>query len=127
MYDEILQAVIDMAQGIVKVPIFVGSTPPYNGLAMIGQGGPNTTFLDVGTVEDMTITLNGKNADQNTVIRQLDLIHHWLTKRKDYPSGNGWRIYSIETVASSRLIGREANNQWLYGSSLLVKINTKGI
>ena len=126
MYDEILQAVIDMAQDIAKVPIFVGSTPPYNGLAMIGQGGPNTTFLDVGTVEDMTITLNGKNADQNTIIRQLDLIHHWLTKRKDFPGGDGWHIYSIETIQSGRRLGTESG-QILYGSTLRVKFYTKGI
>jgi hypothetical protein len=127
MYDEILQAVIDMASDIVKKPIFTGSMPPLNGLAMTGQSAPETIFLDVGSNERMSVVLNGKNSDQMAVIRQLDLIHHWLTKRKDFPSGNGWRIYSIETVASPRLVGREANSQWLYASSLLVKINTKGI
>lgn len=127
MYDEILQAVIDMAEDIVKAPIFTGSMPPFNGLAMTGQSAPESIFLDIGSNERMSIVLNGKNSDQSAVIRQLDLIHHWLTKRKDYPRGDGWQIYSIETVASPRLIGREANSQWLYGSSLLVKINTKGI
>ena len=94
---------------------------------MIGTSAPETIFLDIGSNERMSIICNGKNTDQMTVIRQLDLIHHALTKRKDFPSGNNWRIYSIETVASPRLVGREANSQWLYASSLLVKINTKGI
>lgn len=127
MYDEILQAVIDMAQDIVKKPIFTGSMPPLNGLAMTGQSAPETIFLDIGSNERMSSVCNGKNADQNEVIRQLDLIHRYLTKRKDFPSGDGWRIYSIETVASPRLVGREANSQWLYTSSLLIKFNTKGI
>ena len=75
------------------------------------------------------ILCNGKNGDQKTIIRQLDAIHAALTRRKDFPSGEGWQIYAIETVASPRFLGRESNNrfQWLYGSSLLVKINTKGI
>ena len=128
MYDEILQAVIDLAsKAIGGRQILTGSMPPDNGLAMIGNSAPETIFLDIGSNERMSIVLNGKNRDQMAVIRQLDLIHHILTKRKDFPSGKGWRIFSIETVASPRLVGREANGQWLYASSFIVKINTKGI
>ncbi len=127
MYDEILQAVIKMAQSSVDVPVRTGSMPPENGIAMTGESGPESIFLDIGTNERMSVLCNGKNSNQETIIRQLDAIHASLTRRKDFPSGNGWQIYSIETVASPRLIGREKNNQWLYGSSLLVKINTKGI
>lgn len=129
MYDEILQAVIDMAEEAVGVPIVTGSNPPQNGLAMIGTSASTSIFLDIGSDERMNVLCNGKNGNQQTIIQQLDTIHSNLTRRKDFPSGDGWQIYSIETVASPRLIGRENNDrfQWLYGSSLLVKINTKGI
>lgn len=129
MYDEILQAVIDMAEEAVGVPIVTGSNPPQNGLAMIGTSASTSIFLDIGSDERMSVLCNGKNGNQQTIIQQLDTIHSNLTRRKDFPSGDGWQIYSIETVASPRLIGRESNDrfQWLYGSSLLVKINTKGI
>ena len=129
MYDEILQAVIDMAASAVGASIVVGSNPPQDGIAMTGSGGPESIFLDIGSNERMSVLCNVKNGNQRTAISQLDTIHHALTKRKDYPSGDGWQIYSIETVASPRLIGRESNErfQWLYGSSLLVKFNTKGI
>lgn len=129
MYDEILQAVIDMAKSAAGVPIVTGSMPPMNGIAMTGQSAPQTIFLDIGSDERMTVVCNGKNADQSTVIQQLDNIHRALTRRKDFPRGDGWQVYAIETVASPRLIGREQNPQaqWLYGSSLLVKINMKGI
>jgi hypothetical protein len=50
-----------------------------------------------------------------------------LTRRKDFPHSDTWQIYAIETTASPRLIGREQNSQWLYGSSLLIKFNVKGI
>ena len=129
MYDEILQAVIDMAEEAVGVPIVTGSNPPQNGLAMIGTSASTSIFLDIGSDERMNVLCNGKNGNQQTIIQQLNTIHANLTRRKDFPSGDGWQIYSIETVASPRLIGRENNDrfQWLYGSSLLVKINTKGI
>lgn len=129
MYDEILQAVINMAESAAGVSILTGSQPPDNGIAMTGSGGPATIMLDIGSNERMNIVVNGKNGDQKTIIDQLDTIHRVLTRRKNYPTGDGWQIYSIETVASPRLLGREQNPQaqWLYGSSLLVKINTKGI
>lgn len=129
MYDEILQAVIDMAENAAGVSIVTGSMPPDNGIAMTGQAAPQSIFLDIGSNERMTVVCNGKNGNQQTVIQQLDAIHKSLTRRKDFPTGDGWQIYAIETVASPRLIGREQNPQaqWLYGSSLLVKINVKGI
>lgn len=129
MYDEILQAVIDMAQSAAGVPVVLGSQPPEDGIAMTGTATPQSIFLDIGSNERMNIVCNGKNGDQRTVIQQLEAIHRALTRRKNFPPGDGWQIYSIETVASPRLIGRESNNrfQWLYGSSLLVRFNTKGI
>lgn len=127
MYDEILQAVIDMAASVVDVPVRTGSMPPANGIAMTGQAASETIFLDIGSNERMSLVCNGKNSSQRIVIEQLDAIHKALTRRKDYPAGETWQIYSIETVASPRLLGREQNNQWLYGSSLLVKFNVKGI
>lgn len=129
MYDEILQAVIDMAENAAGVSIVTGSNPPKNGVAMTGQAASSTIFLDIGSNERMSVLCNGKNANQKTIIDQLDAIHKSLTRRKDYPTGNGWQIFSIETVASPRLIGREENPeaQWVFGSSLLVKINVKGI
>lgn len=129
MYDEILQALIDMAEAAAGVPVVTGSNPPKNSIAMTGQAATASVMLDIGSNERMSVLCNGKNADQQAVIRQLDAIHAALTRRKDFPAGTGWQIYAIETVASPRLLGRESNPQaqWLYGSSLLVKFNVKGI
>lgn len=127
MYDEVLQAVIDMAEAAAGTAIVTGSLPPDNGIAMTGQASSDPIFLDIGSNERMNILCNGKNRDQKTVIRQLDAIHRALTRRKDFPCGDGWQIYAIETTSSPRLIGKEQNSQWIYGSSLAVKFNVKGI
>lgn len=127
MYDEILQAVITMAEEAAGMSIITGSMPPDNGIAMTGQSSSTPIFLDIGSNENLDVVCNGKNTSQVDIIRLLDAIHQHLTRRKNFPSGNGWQIYAIETIASPRLIGREQNSQWLYGSSLLVKINVKGI
>ena len=127
MYNEVLQAVIDMAQAAAGAKVVLGSLPPDNGLAMTGNASSYPIFLDIGSNEQMNVVCNGKNTQQQAVINQLEAIHASLTRRKDFPSGNTWQIYAIETTASPRLIGREQNSQWLYGSSLLVKFNVKGI
>lgn len=127
MYNEILQAVIDMAETAAGIPIVTGSMPPENGIAMTGYGGSNPIFLDIGSNDIMNIVVNGKNSEQQVIINQLDAVHLYLTRRKTFPQGNNWQIYAIETTASPRLIGREQNNQWLYGSSIAVKINVKGL
>ena len=127
MYNEVLQAVIDMAQAAAGAKVVLGSLPPDNGLAMTGNASSYPIFLDIGSNEQMNIVCNGKNTQQQAVISQLEAIHASLTRRKDFPSTDTWQIYAIETTASPRLIGREQNSQWLYGSSLLVKFNVKGI
>lgn len=128
-YDTITQSIINMAEGAAGVKITLGSMPPDDGIAITGQAAPASIMLDIGSNEAMTIVINGKNGDQKTILQQLDNIHSVLTRRKDFPSGDGWQIYAIQTVASPRLVGREQNNvhQWIYASSLLVKFNWKGI
>ena len=126
MYNEVIQAVIDMAQAAASAKVVLGSLPPDNGLAMTGNASSYPIFLDIGSNEQMNIVCNGKNTQQQAVINQLEAIHASLTRRKDFPSTDTWQIYAIETTASPRLIGREQNSQWLYGSSLLVKFNVKG-
>ena len=127
MYNEVLQAVIDMAQAAAGIPVVLGSLPPDDGIAMTGNASSFPIFLDIGSNEEMNVVCNGKNTQQQAVISQLEAIHAALTRRKDFPSTDTWQIYAIETTASPRLIGREQNSQWLYGSSLRVKFNVKGI
>jgi hypothetical protein len=127
MYNEVIQAVIDMAEAAAGTKVVLGSLPPDNGLAVTGNAASYPIFLDIGSNEEMNVVCNGKNTEQAAVIRQLEAIHASLTRRKDFPSTDTWQIYAIETTASPRLIGREQNSQWLYGSSLRVKFNVKGI
>jgi hypothetical protein len=127
MYNDVLQAVIDMAQAAAGIPVVLGSLPPDDGIAMTGNAASFPIFLDIGSNEEMNVVCNGKNTQQQAVISQLEAIHAALTRRKDFPSSDTWQICAIETTASPRLIGREQNSQWLYGSSLRVKFNVKGI
>ena len=127
MYNEILQAIIEMAATASGERVVTGSLPPDEGIAMIGQAAQMDIALDMGSADRMTIVCNGKSADQQTVIGWLDSIHRSLTRRKDFPSSSGWQVYAIRTLASPRLLSREQNKYWLYGSSLEISFYTKGL
>lgn len=128
MYDAVLNAVINMAEMAEPyAQIVIGSMPPDNGIAMIGDGGVVTTYRNMDADYELTIICNGKHHDQLTLASTLSKIHRLLTFRKDFPTGDDWQIYSIQSISAPRLIGREKNNQWLYGSSLRVKFYMKGL
>lgn len=127
LYDDIVQAIISMAESAAGVQIVTGSMPPDDGIAMTGNGYSTDVYLDIGTDERITLVCNGKSTSQESIIRKLDAIHNSLTRRKDYPVTDKWQIYDIRTISSPHLIGREANSQWLYGSSLVARVNVGGI
>lgn len=126
MYNEMLQALISLARSL-SLSVMVGTMPPDNGFAMSVSGGIDNIQSDNGGTGTLNVILNGKNSDQETVIVQLNAIHARLTRRQDFPASGNWQIYSIRTVSAPRLIGREQNSQYLYGSSLAVKFYEKGI
>ena len=103
--------------------IVYGSDPPENGICMIwGAGFPEETHLDKGMLYELPLLLNGKNRSQETVLNTSTAIHELLTKETDYAnlSTDDVQVIAIETTASPSIVGREQNNQWLCGSSLVV-------
>ena len=122
-FDEILAAVIDMAQETDPyATITAGALPADNGICMTwASGSPASTFLNKGMAYQRTIVCNGKHTSQQAVSEALHAIHLALTKTKTYPSAPQWQITDIATVAAPAYLSREQNSQWLYGSSLRVK------
>lgn len=102
--------------------IVIGSLPPNNGITMtLSTGSPQTTFVNKGIPYELSIVCNGKHTDAQVVSDALNGIHQALTQTKNYPSTDLYQITDIETVSAPNYIGREENNQILYGSILRVK------
>lgn len=129
MYDEIIDKLIDMVQMFTDYTVVLGSNPTKESIALVGYGNPEKIFRDKDTAVILNVTINGKSANQEKLLRDLTAIHRKLFLRKDYPQGDNWHIYSIETTASPRLIAIEEadRNKWLYGSSVKVKIYEQGM
>lgn len=127
VYDDVLNAVIDLAeQSKPYSDILIGPMPPDNGISIAWSSGNLNTFLDKRAAVRMTAVFNCKHEDQQTASDTLGRLHTFLNMRKDYPSADSFQITNIETIGAPVYLGREENEQWLYGSSLEVKFFLKG-
>lgn len=130
-YSEMLDRLIMAAEYTNPyAKIIYGSDPPEDGICMIPNGGmPNNTFLDRAQIMELPILLNGKNKDQRVLLDDLTAIHEVLTKCRSYTEFNteAVQITSIESLSLPQIIGREQNNQWVCGSTLLVKFYFKSV
>ena len=126
---EVKDAILDMVQGLTTFQVVLGSNPTKESIALGGYGAPRRIFKDKDTDYVLNLTINGKSASQQNIEQELSKIHRKLMLRADYPQGDNWHIYSIETTASPRPIAIEEadRNKWLYGSSVKVKFYEQGM
>lgn len=124
MISEIMDNIADAADALgLYADIVYGSDPPENGICMIqAAGAPTEKHLDANMLYRVSVLLNGKHSNQQTLLNALTSIHTMLTKRNDFNdfSTDNAQVLSIMTTASPQIIGREQNNQWIAGSSFEV-------
>ena len=103
-----------------------GALGTGNGLTCeIAPSMPQEVYADKNAYIPVTLALNGKHADLQVLSDTLNNIIDALTRRTQYPSGNGWEIVDITSGNLPRVIGREDNNEWLMAGDLIVKIYRK--
>ena len=124
MISEIMDNIADAADALgLYADIVYGSDPPENGICMIqAAGAPTEKHFDANMLYRVSVLLNGKHSNQQTLLNALTSIHTMLTKRNDFNdfSTSDAQVLSIMTTASPQVIGREQNNQWIAGSSFEV-------
>lgn len=127
MRHEVIEALQQMIQALVDGPVVIGSMPPLNGYAVSFAGGaPMETFRTLTTNEELPVAFNGKGADQEDVATAMNTVHRALTTSLNLPYTDKWQIYAITTTSAPQLVGREENENWLYGSSFSVRFYAKG-
>lgn len=127
VYDDVLAAVVELAnQTNPYAKVTVGPLPPNNGISISWSAGSLNTFMDKKAAVSMSAVLNAKHKDQRKAADALGKIHTALNMTKIYPQTGNFQITNIETIGAPCYLGREQNQQWLYGSSLEVKFFLKG-
>ena len=122
MIKDIIDSVIAMTADLeLYAPINVGPMPANNGISIApASGAPQATNLDKGQAMLLNVVLNGKHSNQATVLEALDAIHVLLTQALEYPDNGIWQITDIKATSVPHYLGREPDDQWLYGSGLQI-------
>ena len=126
--NEVMEAVIGMMNDLHPfATVTRGALPTGNGITCeIGPTVQTELYFDKNTFVPLDITINGKHKNMKTLSDTLNNIHSSLTRRRVYPSGDGWQIADIKTATLPRIIGREENNEWLMASGLSVEFYWRG-
>ena len=103
-----------------------GALPTHNGLTCeIAPSVASEVYLDKNSYIPLTLALNGKHSNLETLSDTLNNVIDTLTRSKTYPSGDGWEIVDITSGNLPRVIGREDNNFWIMACDLVLKIYRK--
>lgn len=126
--NEVMETVIGMMNDLHPfATVTRGALPTGNGITCeIGPTVQTELYFDKNTFVPLDITINGKHKNMKTLSDTLNNIHSSLTRRRVYPSGEGWQIADIKTATLPRIIGREENNEWLMASGLSVEFYWRG-
>lgn len=103
-----------------------GALGSDNGLCCeIAPSNAQEVYLDKNAYLIVTLAINGKHTNMQTLSDTLNNIMDTLTRAKSYPSGTGWQIVDITNGTMPRVIGRENNNAWLMACDLVIKVYRK--
>jgi hypothetical protein len=125
--NDAVEAVMDMIDGLgLYAQITRGALGIGNSLSCeIAPSVPSEVYMDKESYIPLTLALNGKHDNLQTLSDTLNTIVDNLSSRTEYTSGEGWQIVDISAGNLPRIIGREDNNQWLMAGDLTVKIYRK--
>ena len=103
-----------------------GALGTGNGLSCeIAPSNAQEVYLDKNAYFFITLAINGKHTNMQTLSDTLNNIMDNLTRAKSYPSGTGWQIVDITNGTMPRVIGRENNNAWLMACDIIIKVYRK--
>ena len=123
----VVESVMDMIDAMSNFALITrGALGSGNGLSCeISPSNPETVFMDKEDYIPVTLTLNGKHFNLQTLSDTLNNIQDTLCRKKSYTSGNGWQIVDITKGILPRIIGREENNAWLMAAEITIKVYRK--
>ena len=82
-----------------------------------------SVFMDKNSYVVLDLTLNGKHSNLETLSTTLNNIVDNLTRRLEYPAGEGFEIVDISHGAPPlpTIVTREDNGEWIMAASVFVK------
>ena len=116
---EVLQAFSDF------IGVSIGQLPEKGGAAMeLSPSSALRRFFNGESYESMSVIVLAKYKSQKTALDKLNQICN-KCRTLDLPSGENWRIKTIEISTSPNYVGQEKNSDgimWIYSCILTVNI-----
>ena len=123
--NRVVAAVMDIIDGLNNfAPIRRGALGTGPGLTCeVAPSTVESVFMDKNSYVILDLTLNGKHSNLETLSATLNNIVENLTRRREYPAGDGFQIVDIAHGAPPypTTIGREDNGEWIMAASVFVK------
>ena len=125
--NQAIESVMDMIDGLnLFAPITRGALGIGNSLCCeIAPSTPEAVYMDKNLYCPLTLAINGKHDNLQTLSDALNNIMDTLSRKTAYTSGNGWQIVDITNGNAPRVIGREDNNSWVMACDIVIKLYRK--
>lgn len=122
-----VEAVMDMIDELnLFAPITRGALGISNSLCCeIAPSMPESVYMDKESYIPLTLALNGKHDNLQTLSDAMNTIIDTLPRMTEYTSGEGWQIVDITAGNMPRVIGREDNNSWIMAGDIVIKLYRK--
>lgn len=122
-----VEAVMDMIDELnLFAPITRGALGISNSLCCeIAPSMPESVYMDKESYIPLTLALNGKHDNLQTLSDAMNTIADNLPRMTEYPDGDGWQIVDITAGNMPRVIGREDNNTWVMACDIVIKLYRK--
>jgi hypothetical protein len=122
-----VEAVMNMIDALnLFAPITRGALGISNSLCCeIAPSMPESVYMDKESYIPLTLALNGKHDNLQTLSDAMNTIIDTLPRMTEYTSGDGWQIVDITAGNMPRVIGREDNNFWIMAGDIVIKLYRK--
>ena len=123
--NRVVAAVMDLIDGMNNfAQIRRGALGTDPGLVCeVAPSTVESVFMDKNSYVVLDLTLNGKHSNLETLSTTLNNIVDNLTRRLEYPAGEGFEIVDISHGAPPlpTIVTREDNGEWIMAASVFVK------
>ena len=127
VYNLAVESVMDLIDAMGNfATITRGALGAGNSLSCeIAPSTVESVFLDKNVYLPLTLAINGKHDNLQTLSDTLNNIMDTLTRMKEYPTGDNLEIVDITNGSMPQVIGRENNNAFLMACDLIIKVYRK--
>ncbi|MDI9498228.1 MAG: hypothetical protein QM270_07070 [Bacillota bacterium] len=114
-YGEMISEIREWVAAKSGQSITIGIPGPEEAVTISSNAaGVLNTYFDRRELRDMTLTVYVKRASQMEAAALCDGLGRLMTRAAEYPSGDGWRVKTMQSGGAIPVGQDESTKLWLY-------------